>query len=176
MSFLHIVLLSLDSLVAGCALAPLLTRASQRVAAAVLVGAADAAASMLGALISLSPHGLPVAAPAVLALYGVYLISVTGLAGRGLRAAEEQGQPLRARSSFVPTWVVLGALAAALSLDNLLSPGAAPAVVALGACSAGVMLAGLVAGGRVSRDWSDTGRRAWLGAGLVAVACLAVVG
>lgn len=166
MSFMHTVVLSLDSLVGGCALAPLLSRTSQRLVAAGLIGVADAAASLVGSLVSLTPGGLPITAPAALALYGLYLVVVTSLAGRGLRA----------RSALLPPWMVLGALAAALCVDNLLAPGAAPAVVAAGAVSAGLLLAGLAAGARISRDWSPTARGAWLGAGLVAVACLGVLG
>ena len=174
---MHTVVLSTDSLVAGCALAPLLSRTSHRLAAAVLVGAADAAASLVGSLVSLTPGGLPIAAPAVLAIYGVYLIVVTRLAGRGLRAANEPGgQTTPARSAHLPTWMVLGALAAALSVDNLLAPGAAPAVIAAGVFSAALLLTGLAAGARISRGWSSPARGAWLGAGLVAVACLGVLG
>jgi putative Mn2+ efflux pump MntP len=175
MSVMHMVLLSLDSLVAGCALAPLLSRASHRLAAAVLVGSADAAASMLGSLIVVPLGGLPIAASAVIALYGIYLICVTSLAGRGLRVASQLGRSSRAHSAPVPTWVVLVALAVALSIDNLLSAGDAPEFLPVAACSGGLMLVGVAAGGRISRGWSYRARSAWLGAGLVATACLAVL-
>lgn len=174
MSFLHTVVLSVDSLAAGCALAPLLPRTSQRLAAAALVGTADAAASLLGSLISPAPTGLSVAAPAALALYGISLIAVTSVAGGGRRAANPPGASC-ARVAGGPTGIVLVALAAALSVDNLLSPGVAANVVAVAACSGGLMLAGLAAGGRLRRGRSSGSPSAWLGAGLVATAWLAVL-
>lgn len=170
MTLTHAALLSLDSLVAGFALAPLLSSASRRLAAAGLFGAADAAASSLGALVALPLHGVLGAAPGLAALYAVYLAVAIGLAGRGLDAAEKPG---------LPAWAILGALAAALSLDNLASPvgaHAAPAVAVLGAGSAAAMLLGLAAGARVLRGLPDRPRSAWLGAGVATTACLAVLG
>lgn len=171
----HTLVLSLDSLVAGCALAPLLASASHRLAAAILVGSADAAASLLGSLIWLPRHGLVAAAPVMTALYGAYLIVATSLAGCGLRAASEDGRSPLPRARHLPTWMILGALAAALSVDNLLSPGGAQAVGADGLISGALMLCGLCAGARISRCWSCSVRSAWLGAGLVAATSLAVL-
>jgi hypothetical protein len=165
----HVPLLSLDSLIAGCALAPLLPRASGRLAAAGLFGAADAAGSALGALVSLPFHGVLGAAPGLAALYALYLAAATCLAGRGLEAAEKPGPS---------AWVILGALAAALSLDNVASPvaaHAAPAVAVLGVSSAALMLLGLAVGARVLRGLPDRSRSAWLAAGVATTACLAVL-
>jgi hypothetical protein len=170
MPFTHVPLLGLDSLIAGCALAPLLPSASRRMAAAGLFGVADAAASSLGALVSLPLHGLLGAAPSLPALYAVYVAAAAGLAGRGLEAAERPGRP---------AWVVLGALAAALSVDNFVSPvagHAASAVAVLGASSAALTLLGLAVGARALRGLPDSTRPAWLAAGVATTACLAVLG
>lgn len=164
----HVALLSLDSLVAGCALAPLLPTASRRLAAAGLFGTADAVASSLGALIVLPLGPVLAAAPALPALYAVYLALVTGLAGRGLLEKRE-GRALP----------ILGALAAALSLDNALSPAVAHSpldVAALGAGSAAAMLLGAAVGVRLLGLLPEDRRGAWLAAGVAASACLAVVG
>ena len=115
--------LSVDSLVAGAAVAPLLRRGSHRLAAAAFFGAADGAASLLGAAIAAPLQGLLVMAPAMPALYGVYLIAVSNLAGRGLRAL---GARRGGAAGHLPALAVLGALAVALSLDNLVTSAAHP--------------------------------------------------
>jgi len=161
--FTHVALLSIDSLIAGCALAPLLPRASQRLAAAAMFGAADAAASTLGALVSPPLQGVLDPAAAFPALYAVYLAVAIGVAG----AATARSRP----------WLIVAALAVALSLDNLVSPPAthAPAVL-VGAASAAAVLLGLAAGARVLRGLPDGRRGAWLVAGVAASACVAVLG
>lgn len=158
-------LLALDSLVAGLLAAPLLRRRSSRVTAALLFGAADATASLLGAVIAAPPHGLLLVAPGVPAVYGLYLVAVSVLAARGLRIASAPG-----RATALPA---LGALAVALSVDNLVAGGGA-SVVAAGIGSAALMLLGLTVGGRVIDGLPDTRRGVWAGAGLVVMACLAV--
>lgn len=159
------VLLGLDSLVAGLVVAPLLRSSSYRLATAALFGAADAAASLLGMLIAVPLHGLHVVAPGVPVLYGLYLLVGAVLAGRSLESAKAVG-----RASTLP---VFGALAIALSVDNLVAgPGAS--VVAAGCSSAALMLLGLAVGGRVFDGLPGPRVGAWTGAGLVAMACLAV--
>ena len=159
------VLLGLDSLVAGLVVAPLLRRSSYRLATAALFGAADAAASLLGTLIAVPLHGLHVVAPVVPALYGLYLLVGVVLAGRSLESAKAMG-----RASTLP---VLCALAVALSVDNLVA-GTGASAVAAGYSSAALMLLGLAVGGRVFDVLCGTRLTAWTGAGLVAIACLAV--
>jgi hypothetical protein len=152
-------LLGIDSLLAGFALAPLLRTARGRLAAAALFGAADAAAS----LVALQHRGLLDAAPAMPALYGVYLLVVGGLA-LGVRQ--------------LPPLAVAAGLAVALSVDNLVSSAAAhdPWVAAgLGGSSAALLLLGVGIGGRVSSGLPGGRRTAWIGAGLALVACAAVV-
>ena len=164
MALLDAALLSLDSFLAGCAVAPLLARTSHRLAAAGLFGGADAVASAL-ALTWLPPQGLLLAAPIMVAAYGAYLLAATALAGRGLRAGH------------APGWLVLGALAVALSLDNLLSAAPDPvAVAAAGSASAALLLLGLIAGARLARRVDVAPRQRWLGAGLATTALLAVLG
>ena len=170
MTFTHGALLSLDSLIAGLALAPLLPNASRRLAAAGLFGAADAAASALGTLFALPLQGVLGAVPGLAGLYAVYVALATSLAGRGMGTAEKPRPP---------AFLVVGALAAALSLDNLVSPGAAagaPGIAVLGATSAASMLLGLAVGARVLRGLPDRSRSAWLAAGVAITACVAVLG
>ena len=177
MALANAVLLSVDSLIAAVAVAPLLSRASHRVAAVALFGVADGAASFLGTLIAVPLRGLLVAAPAAVALYGVYLIAVTILAGRGLKTASDAGPTDRVRSGHLPTLAILGALAAAMSVDNLVSGAAegGASVAVLGCTSAALMLLGLWVGGRISHGFSAGRRGAWVGAGLMLTACLALV-
>lgn len=158
-------LLSLDSFVAGCAIAPLLGRASHRMAAAAMFGAADATATSLGALLVLPLHGALSAAPGVLALYGAYLLAVSTLARRELQAVR------------APALGVAAALAVALAVDNLLAPAAAhPAwALATGGASAALLLLGFAAGARLSERLPARRRTAWIGAGLILTACSAVV-
>src|SRR4051794_7629984 len=153
MHLAHVAFLSLDSLIAGLAVAPLLTSASSRLAGAALFGVADAAASSLGALVS-----LPLAGAFAPALYAVYITIATTLAARGSRP-----------------YGAVAALAAALSVDNLVPPAAAPAGIQ-GAASAAAMLVGLAIGARVVRGLPERQRTAWLLAGVAATACVAVLG
>ena len=168
-------LLSFDSLVAGIAVAPLVRSAPCRLVAAVLFGVADGAASLLGALVAVPLHGLLVVAPVMPALYGVYLAAASSLAARGLRATDE------ARSRVGPgrpaTPAILGALAVALSVDNLVSSAAADgaSVVAVGCASAALMLVGLTVGGRAFAALAGGRRGAWVGVGLMIAACSAVL-
>jgi hypothetical protein len=168
--------LSIDSFVAGCAVAPLLCGASYRLAAAVLFGSADAAASFFGTLIAAAPHGLLVVAPGMPALYGVYLLAVSHLAGRGLRATGPERPPSRAGSGGM-AWVILTSLAVALSVDNLVSGAPADGgwVAVAGCGSAAAMLLGLAVGGRVFHGLSATRRSGWIGVGLMITACSAVL-
>jgi hypothetical protein len=167
-------LLSADSLVAGLAVAPLLHSRSQRLAAAVLFGCADGAASLAGASLAVA---LPAAAPAVVALYGAYLVAVSALAGRGLRAVCDRTLARCAGSGRVRALGVLGALAVALSVDNLVSSAAAQgaSIVAMGCTSAALTLVGLTVGGRVLRGLPDRRRTGWVGAGVIATAVMAVL-
>jgi putative Mn2+ efflux pump MntP len=167
-------LLSADSLVAGLAVAPLLHRWSYRLAAAVLLGCADGAASFAGASIAISAPGPLVAAPAVVALYGAYLIAVSALAGRGLQALHDRGPATRAGAGKLAALGVLGALAVALSVDNLVASAGA-SVVAMGCASAALTLVGLSVGGRVLRGMTDRRRTGWVGAGVIATALMAVL-
>ncbi len=159
-------LLSFDSLVAGCAVAPLVSRTSHRLAAAAAFGAADAAASLAGALLLLSHHGLLAAAPALPALYGACLVAASLLARRELRAGRR------------PALTVIAVLAAALSVDNLAASAAAhdpAAAIGMGLASGAFVLAGLTIGGRVLHRVPPARRTAWVGAGLATAACSAVV-
>ena len=174
MALTNALVLSFDSLVAGVALAPLLPKASHRLAAVVLFGVTDAAASLAGASIAISPRGLLVVAPGLLALYGVYLVAATTLASHGLRRAKDPGRPTRVRSPQLPRLAIVGALAVALSIDNLLSAVSGP-VVLMGAMSAALMVLGLAVGGRLVRCEGDRPRAAWVGIGLTITACLALV-
>lgn len=164
--------LSIDSLIVGAALAPLVCTASSRLAAAALFGAADAFASLLGTVIVVPLQGLLVAAPALPALYGAYLVAVAILAGRGLRATSGTGTPWN-----LPALAVLSVVAVALSVDNLVAPAAASgaAVVAMGATSAALVLVGFALGEPVFRGLSATRRVGWIGVGLVVTACSAVL-
>jgi hypothetical protein len=156
MPLLHAGSLSLDSLVAGLALAPLLPRGAERVAASVLFGAADGFASLLATLIG--AHLM--VAPGVLALYGAYVFTAVVVAS--VFAA-----PGRRRS----LWAILVILAVALSVDNLLSP-AAP--VPSGIASFALALIGLAAGARVAGGLRSRMRVAWIGVGLVAAIYLSL--
>ncbi len=170
-------LLSADSLLAGLAVAPLLHSWSHRLAAAVLFGCADGVASLVGASLAISIPGALVAAPAVVALYGAYLIAASALAGRGLRACSDRGPARRAGSGQLPALGVLGALAVALSVDNLVSSAAAhgASIVAMGCGSAALTLLGLTVGGRALRGLPDRRRTGWVGAGAIATALMAVL-
>jgi hypothetical protein len=153
MDLVHAGSLSLDSLVAGLALAPLLPRASERVAASVLFGAADGLASLVATLV-----GTHVVVPA--ALYGAYVLAVVA-AGTAFAASSRRRSVL----------AVVATVAVAFSLDNLLSPTApAPAGVA----SFALALLGLVVGARLAGRLQSRLRIAWIGAGLLAAAYLSV--
>jgi predicted lysophospholipase L1 biosynthesis ABC-type transport system permease subunit len=154
MDLVHAGSLSLDSLVAGLALAPLLPRASERVTASVLFGAADGLASLVATLV-----GTHVVVPA--ALYGAYVFAV--VVGATTFVASS-----RRRS----VWPVVATVAVAFSVDNLFSPTApAPA----GAASFALALLGLAVGVRLTGSLRNRLRIAWIGAGLIAAACLSVV-
>lgn len=159
------VLLGLDSLIAGLVVAPLLRRSSYRLSAAVLFGAADAAASLLGTLIAVPLSGPILVAPGISALYGLYLVTVTLLGARSLESANAMG-----RASTLP---VVGALAIALSADNLVA-GEGTSTAAAGCTSAALMLLGLAVGRRVFDGLPGARRSVWIGAGLIAAALVAV--
>jgi predicted lysophospholipase L1 biosynthesis ABC-type transport system permease subunit len=153
MDLVHAGSLSLDSLVAGLALAPLLSRASERIAASVLFGAADGLASLVATLV-----GTHVVVPA--ALYGAYVFAVVVTA-----------TAFAASSRRRSVWTVVATVAVAFSVDNLLSPTApAPAGVA----SFALALLGLVVGARLAGGLQRRLRIAWIGAGLLAAAYLSV--
>jgi hypothetical protein len=153
MDLVHAGSLSLDSLVAGLALAPLLPRASERVAASVLFGAADGLASLVATLV-----GTHVMVPA--ALYGAYVFAVVVVATTFVASS-------RRRS----VWAVVVTVAVAFSVDNLLSP---TAPVPAGVASFTLALFGLVVGARLAGGLRNHLRIAWIGAGLLAAAYLSV--
>lgn len=173
----HALSLSVDSLVGGAAVAPLVSRASYRVAAAALFGAADAAASLVGGLVAMPLHGLLVVTPAMIALYGAYLVGVSTLAARGLAGIGAVGSAARACPRQLPTLLILGALAVALSIDNLVSAAAGQeaSVATVGCTSAALALLGLTAGSRLLRGLPDGRRTAWVGVGLLITACAGVL-
>ncbi len=172
-------LLGADSLLVGAVVAPTMRARSHRLRLATLCGLADAAAlavSLSLAALGPSPAAsmLVTTAPAaVLACYGLYLVTVSAILPASPRA-------------------LLVVLPLALSLDNLLysardgalAGGSTLAtgiqILSLGASSGALMLLGLEVGHRVEvrisarrqRRW--VGRR-WVGLGLVATALLAVV-
>jgi putative Mn2+ efflux pump MntP len=153
MDLVHAGSLSLDSLVAGLALAPLLPRASERLGASVLFGVADGLASLVATLV-----GTHVVVPA--ALYGAYVLAVVVVATTFAASSR--------RRSVV---AVVATVAVAFSLDNLLSPTApAPAGVA----SFTLALLGLAVGARLAGGLRNRVRIAWIGAGLLAAAYLSV--
>jgi hypothetical protein len=173
----HALSLSVDSLVGGAAVAPLVPRASYRLAAAVLFGAADAAASFLGALIAIPLHGLLVVTPAMIALYGAYLVAVSTLAARGLAGIGAVGSATRVRARQLPALLIPGALAVALSIDNLVSAAAGQeaSLATAGCSSAALALLGLTAGSRLLRGLPNGRRTAWVGVGLLITACAGVL-
>lgn len=152
MPLLHAGSLSLDSLVAGFALAPLLSRASEWLAASVLFGAADGLASLVGTHV--------VVAPGMVALYGAYVFAVVVVATMFAVSGDRRS-----------LWAVIVAVAVALSVDNLLSPTApAPAGVA----SVVLALLGFVVGARLAAGLRSRLRIAWIGAGLLAAVYLSL--
>ncbi len=154
MPFFHAGWLSLDSLVAGLALASLLPRAPERVAASVLFGLADGLASLYATLSG--THLAVLAGMAV--LYCAYALTVVVAASA-----------FAASSRRWSAWAVVATVAVALSLDNLLSPAApAPAGVA----SAVLALLGLAVGARLARGLGSRARVAWVAAGLLAATYL----
>lgn len=157
MQLIHAGSLSLDSLVAGLALAPLLPRASEWVTASVLLGAADGFASLLATLIGAHV----VVAPAVIVLYGAYVLTV-------VMAASMFAASGRRRS----LWAVLVMVAVALSLDNLLSP-AAP--VPAGVASFALALLGFAIGALLASRLRSYRRVAWIAVGLLAAIYLSTV-
>jgi putative Mn2+ efflux pump MntP len=172
----HALSLSVDSLVGGVAVAPLVRRASYRLAAAAVFGVADAAASLLGGLVATPLHGLLVVTPAMIAVYGAYLLAVSALAARGLAVGAPVGLATLAFPRRLPPFLILGALAVALSIDNLVSAAAGQqaAVGTVGCASAALALLGLTAGSRLHR-LTDTRRMAWVGVGLLITACAGVL-
>ncbi len=158
MHLLHAGSLSLDSLVAGLALAPLLPRASEWVAASALLGAADGFASLLATLDGTHV----VVAPGMVALYGAYVLAVVVVAS--MFAASGRRRSL---------WAVVAMVALALSLDNLLSP-TAPAPAAL--ASAVLALLGFAVGARLAGSMRSRWRIVWIGAGLLAAVYLSLAG
>src|SRR4051794_9828048 len=140
--------LSVDSLVVGAAVAPLMRSGSHRLAAAALFGTADAVATSIGRLIVAPLQGMVVVAALMPALYGVYLLAVSGLAARGLRVATAAESPSGAARRHVPALAVLGASAVALSVDNLVAAATAheASVAAIGCASALAALLGLTIG------------------------------
>lgn len=153
MDLVHAGSLSLDSLVAGLAFAPLLPRASERVAASVLFGAADGLASLLATLV-----GTHVVVPA--AFYGAYVFGVVVVAITFVASS-------RRRSA----WAVVATVAVAFSVDNLLSP---TAPVPAGVASLTLALFGFVVGARLAGGLRNRVRIAWIGAGLLAAAYLSL--
>jgi putative Mn2+ efflux pump MntP len=152
MDLVHAGALSLDSLVAGLALAPLLARASERVAAAVMFGAADGLASLVATLV-----GTHVVVPA--ALYGAYVVAVVGVASA-----------FAASSARRSMWV-MATVAIAFSIDNLFSP---TAPVPAGVASFALALLGFAVGARLAGGLRNRLRVAWIGTGLLVAACLSV--
>jgi putative Mn2+ efflux pump MntP len=157
MHLLHAGSLSLDSLVAGLALAPLLPRALEWVAASVLFGAADGFASLVATLIGAHV----VVAPGVVALYGAYVFAVVVVAS--MFAASGRRRSL---------WAVLVMVAVALSVDNLLSP---TAPVPAGVASFVLALLGLTVGARIAGGLRSRMRITWIGVGLFAAVYLSLV-
>ena len=156
------VLLSFDSLIAGVALGPLVS-ARDRWTMAILFGLLDGVATLVSGL--RLPHlaaGVPGLVPALIAAYGVYLITVSVWSLNRVR---------------VPLW----AIPVLLSIDNLMVglPAGATAlgagdVAAAALTSAAFALAGLWAGNLLAA--AIGGRRERLaGAGLLVVAAAAAL-
>lgn len=141
-----------------------------------MFGAADAAGSLIGATLWPRLPGPLAAVPWLTAVYGLYLLAVTGAARRRLELSRGRG---RAAASRIPPGAVVVAVAAALSVDNLASPAhaaaAATAIAVNGCLSAALAFVGLAMGSAIARRLPDGPRGLWVGAGLVGAACLAVL-